>query len=76
MGEGNTDDEETLVTSPSHDSRDPRAYFIIRYLASGLAEVFEDLRFEPLFKRHLWWRLQRAFNDLRPAVLAAMKNCP
>jgi hypothetical protein len=46
-----TDDEETLVTSPSHDSQDPRAYFIIRDLASGLADVFEDLRFEPLFQR-------------------------
>lgn len=39
------------MTSPSHDSQDPRAYFIIRDLASGLAGVFEDLRFEPLFQR-------------------------
>ncbi|MDQ1058057.1 hypothetical protein QFZ23_001958 [Arthrobacter globiformis] len=39
------------MTSPSHDSQDPRAYFIIRDLASGLADVFEDLRFEPLFQR-------------------------
>lgn len=40
------------MTSPSHDSQDPRAYFIIRDVASELAGVFEDLRFEPLFKRH------------------------
>jgi hypothetical protein len=46
-----TTDEETLVTSPNHDSQDPRAYLIIRDLAAGLAEVFEDLRFEPLFQR-------------------------
>jgi hypothetical protein len=45
------DDEETLVTSPSHESHDPRAFFIIRDLASDLAGVLEDLRFEPLFQR-------------------------
>ncbi|MDQ0864716.1 hypothetical protein [Arthrobacter globiformis] len=39
------------MTSPSHDSQDPRACFIIRDLAAGLADVFEDLHFEPLFQR-------------------------